>query len=356
MWENNIFGLIPEKDWLSIPFNPARPTDPIDAIFGDEKTDNIVAYWQSIAYDMQIPSMAQFHAFDTEARTTYRIPVDTHNIEKGLIQVKLNQSERMRALMKSGVKQDDIYRYIIEDGTRLAEQVFTRTKVAKNELLASGKVTIKENNLDLTVNYGVKDSQTNFILDLSPSADIISQLQTIIDAAKGNGVTLTGMILSGRNLSKMRVNTAMQQAVSGNIGVGATLRLTALKDFLSDEFGITNVIVNDLVYNANNDKIGTDGRPVVTAKRYFPDDKVSFFASSPNGKVGIGLWGDPPVATNPLTQSSGSSVSPFIRIKQWTENEPEIIWTKASGLFMPVLYNPSSLYIATIKAVEMDGA
>ena len=95
-FEDNIFGLVPEKEWLDVGFQVNRPNDPVDQLLGDTKTDNLVAYWQSIANEYQIPVMAQFHGFDTEANTTFRVPVDTHNIEKGLIKVKINQSERVR--------------------------------------------------------------------------------------------------------------------------------------------------------------------------------------------------------------------------------------------------------------------
>ena len=48
-------------------------------------------------------------------------------------------------------------------------------------------------------------------------------------------------------------------------------------------------------------------------------------------------------------QVSASTVSPFVYVSQWAENDPAVLWTKASGLFMPVLYNPSALYIATTQ-------
>ena len=351
-FEDGILGLIPQKDWLSIPFNPIRPNDPINAIFGDEKTNNLVVSWRSIAASFQIPAMAQFHAFDTQAGTTYSIPIDTYSIEKGLIKVKQNQSERIQEFLNSKVKEDELYRYTVEDVTRLADQVITRANVAKNELLSTGKVTINENNLNLTVDYGVKESQTNLSLDLSNTADIIGQIQDIIDTAKDSGVTLTGMILSRKVLTKMRKNAALQKAINGNIGAGATVKRSDFNDYLASEFGVTTIIENDQVYNANNNIIGTDGRPVVTTKRYFPDNKVTFFAASPNGRIGVGLWGDPPEALNPKIQGIGSSVSPYVYITQWTENDPAVLWTKASGLFMPVLYNPSSLYIATVANAD----
>ena len=38
---------------------------------------------------------------------------------------------------------------------------------------------------------------------------------------------------------------------------------------------------------------------------------------------------------------------------QWMETDPAVLWTKASGLFIPVLYNPNSLFIATVKSEEV---
>ena len=348
VWKDNILGLVPEQDWLSIGFTPKRQNDPIDGLFDDVRTDNLVAYWQTIAAEYQIPMMAQFHAFDTEAQTTFRVPVDTHYIEKGLVKVKINQSERMRALLRSGVREDALYDYVIRDGARLAEQVITRSKVAKNELMATGKITIKENNLNLSPDYGVTAEQTAFELDLSPDADVPAQLQAIVDAALAKGVTLTGFQTSRKNITKMRNNAAVQKAINGNIGAGALVSGAAMTAYLETEFGLGRVITNDLTYGAEAE-IGTDGRPSITTARYYPDNKITFFAANPAGKLGTVAWGDPPEATvGSLTTATSSSESPYVYIDQWTEDDPKVLWTKASALFIPVLYNPSSLWIATV--------
>lgn len=350
-WENNILGLIPKDDWLDVGFNVTRQNDPTDTIIDDLKTDNLMAKWQSIASEYQIPVMAQFHGFDTESLKTFRVPVDTHNIEKGLIKVKINQSERMRALIRTGVREDALYDYVINDGVRLADQVFTRTKVAKNELLATGKVTIKENNLDLTVDYGVPNDQVGLTLDFAADAtkDIPAQIQDIIDAATEKGVTLTGMYTSKKVITQLRQNAAIQKAINGNIGAGALVKRSALEDYLNDEFGISIIITNDLTYGSSA-SIGSDGRPVITSARYFPLNKVTFFATNPGGKIGTGLWGDPPEIDTGRFYSVGteSSVSPYVYVTQKMEWDPAVLWTKASGLFMPVLYNPNSLWIADV--------
>lgn len=356
-WENNILGFIPKEDWLNIPFNPARPNDPVDALFGDEKTDNIVAKWQSIASQYQIPVMAQFHSFDVESQTTVRVPIDTHNIEKGLIKVKINQSERMRALLRAGVQQDQLYDYVVNDGINLAEQVITRSKVAKNELMATGKVTIKENNLDLTVDYGVPADQTAFTLDLATTADIDAQLETIFEKADERGVVITGMMTSKRNLTKMRKNAGLQTNINGNVGAGALVRYSALQAYLEDEYGISEIIVNDMAY-AYARGLGSDGKIVQSTERYYPEDKVTFFARTNGGRLGTGLWGDAPETDLArLLDVKGSTESPYVAITQWSEKDPAVLWTKASALFMPVLYSPNSLLIATVEdSNENEGA
>lgn len=348
-FENNVLGFVPKTDWLDVGTLVTRPNDPVDQLIDDTKTDNLVAEWESLAAEYQIPMMAQFHGFDTEAQTTVRFPIDSHNIEKGLIKVKINQSERLRALLRNGVQNESqLYDYVIRDGVRLADQVVTRSKVAKNEMLATGKITIKENNLDLTVDYGVPAANKAHSIDLDKDADIASQIQVIVDAAKEKGKVITGMYTSGAVLSKMRNNASLQKLINGNLAEGALLRNQTLRDFLADEFGLNTIITNDLTY-ALPAKIGSNGRPQITTKRYFPKDKITFFSTNPAGRLARGLWGDPPevdVARFGNMEVSGATNSPFVTISQWTEKDPAVLWTKASALFMPVLFDPESLYIA----------
>lgn len=350
-WEDKIFGKVRQSDWLAIGNEvPTRQSDPIDSLFGDIKTDNIVAQWESIAAEYQIPMMAQFHGFDTESQTTFRVPIDTKNVEKGLIKVKINQSERLRELNRSGVNGEDaLYNYVMDDGLRLADQVITRTKVAKNELMATGKVTIKENNLNLTVDYGVPTTNTQFTIDFGEGKDVPAQIQDIVDAGINQGVIINGLLTSRKNLSKMRSHASVQKAINGNIGVGALVSTTALYNYLSDEFGINNVVVNDLTYGASSVIDETTGRPSVTTKRYYPDNKMTFFATNQGGELGTGLWGNPPeIDATGFYPVGGSEVSPYVYIMQWMETDPAVLWTKASSLFIPVLYNPNSLFIATV--------
>lgn len=351
-WEDNLYGFVRKEDWLDVgSIVPTRQNDPIDKLFGDEKTDNLMAKWENIASEYGIPVMAQFHGFDTEAQTTFRIPVDSKSIEKGLIKVKINQSERLRALTKSGVVGDQkLYNYVLDDGARLADQVITRTKVAKNELMAYGKVTIKENNLDITVDYGVPAGQTQYVLDLSADADIATQIQAIVDDALDKGVTINGIMTSKKNIAKMRANKTIQSAINGTLSQGQLVTRAALENYLSDEFGIDTIVENDLKYGVSGG-VDSNGRPIINQHRYYPESKVTFFATNPGGKIGEGLWGDSPEAdAAKFYDVKRAGADPYVYIEQWMEKDPAVLWTKASSLFMPVLFNPYSLFIATVQS------
>ena len=347
-WEDGILGKIPNIEWLSVPFDVRRMPEPANAVFGDEKTENLTASYQTIASQYQIPQMAYFHAFDTETKISTRIPIDTHSVEKGYIKAKINQSERLLELSRTGVNNNDLFRYVIDDAMRLAEQVNVRANLLKNELLSTGKCTINENKLNLTINYGVPTTQTAYEIDFAKTADVPAQIQAIIDDATDNGIVINGLYTSRKNLTKMRSHASVQKAINGVNSVGALVSNTQLNAYLNDEFGITQVITNDNVYNAEN-KIGTDGRPVVTTKRYYPADKMTFLSVPSNNRIGVGLWGNPPETLNPLMTATTTSTSPYIYITQWTENDPAVLWTRAGALFVPVLYNPSSIFIATTK-------
>ena len=343
--------MVSEADLLTTGFNVTRPNDPIDGLFDDEVTENLVARWNYIAAEYQIPQMAQFHAFDTVAQKSVRAPIDQRNIEKGLIKVKRNTSELLYELQNRGVNTERaLYDYVMNDVNALADEVITRTKVAKNELLATGKVTISENNLQETVEYGVPSDNLSLTLDFGAGASktVTEQLQDIVDRAADEGVELTGMVCARATLSLMRQNASIQKAINGTSMEGVLVTNSALQSFLSSEYGIDRVITNDQSYSKPW-TVGSDGRPVTHQERYFPKEKVSFFGTGNGMKLGTGLWGVPPEEQIARFEHvSTSDQNPYVYMTQWAEKDPAVVWTKASGLFMPVLFNPNSLYVATV--------
>ena len=216
---------------------------------------------------------------------------------------------------------------------------------------------ISENDVDLTVDYGVPAENLALEVDFGKGADksVPDQLQDIVDMAADKGVTINGMVCARSVLSKMRQNPAVQKAINGLYMEGVLVTQAALLSFLESEYGITRVVINDQSYSTPWE-VGADGRPVTHSTRYFPKNKVSFFGTGNGMRLGSGLWGIPPEEQIARfgVETGSSALNPYVYVTQWAEKDPAVVWTKASGLFMPVLFNPYSLYVATVQ--ETPGA
>lgn len=336
----DILTAISDKDRLDFSQNLSITRNYMgDTLFPDVKSENLTAEYFRLSDGMKLPSMAHVHAFDTEANIGQRPTIEKVTVEKLLIKEKINQTERIKLLVERGVSDNNIINYVFDDMGRTAESVKTRTEVAKMELIATGKITVKENNLDFSVDYGVTNRK-NFDWT-NDQHDVLGDIQTMIDAAKAKGSTVNRAITSNHILSLLRKNKTIQTAIYGSNGVGTFVSNNQINSLFGDMFGIS-VAVNDEQYKfegKNND---------TTSARYFPKDKFTLMQVNANGSIGTGLWGVTPEEEG-YGQYSAKSAQQFITITQWATPDPVAVWTKASGLFIPVLPDPDGIVIGTIK-------
>ncbi len=340
----DILNLISDADRLDFSRNLSisRPAYLGDRIFPDQKTENLVAEYLRLAAGAAVPVMATVHALDTEAEIGSRPVFDKAQVEKLFIKRKINQTERIQLLTEHGVYRDDaIVRYVFDDMRLMADAVKVRTEVAKMEVLATGKMSIDENRLKFSIDYGVPTENVGYELDLGPDADVIGQIQAIADAAADNGETLTELVTSKKIIRKLAANKGIQTLIFGAIGQGTYVSNDRLQALFNQLFGITTITTNDLRYKVQRASGAEE------MKRFFPDDKLSFIASG-GGRFGTGLWGVTPEEAD-YGQYSEKSANQFITITQWATPDPVAVWTKASGMFIPVLPDPNGLYVATEK-------
>lgn len=338
----DILQLISDKDRLDFSQNLAITRNYMgDTLFPDMKTENLEAEYYRLADGLQLPTMATVHGFDAEAAIGTRPTIEKVTIEKLLIKEKINQSERVQLYLSKGTSESAIVDYVFDDMGRLAESVKTRTEVAKIEALATGTMTVKENNLNFTVDYGVPTSNKKSYTWDNADADILGDIQDMVDIAKAKGKTVNRAITSNTIIKQMRKNKGIQTAIYGTIGAGTFVSNDRLNSLLSDMFGIT-LATNDEMYQyqkANGTK---------ATEYYFPRDRFVLTVVGSNGALGTGLWGVTPEELE-YGQYSAKSSDQYITITQWATPDPVAVWTKASGLFVPVLPDPAGLILATIK-------
>lgn len=311
-----------------------------DRLFPDLKTQNLKAEFYRLSDPRQIPKMAKVHGFDTEAAIGTRPTFEKVEFEKMLIKEKINVSERVELLKDTGVEQLSLVNYIYDDMGRLAESVKTRTEVAKMELLQSGKIKVKENGLDFTVDYGIPSGNKKAYTWTAVDHDILADIQEMVDIAKAAGQTVTKVITSTKIVNKLRKNAGIQTAVYGTNGVGTFLANSQMNALLLEMFGFT-IEVNDDLYSYET------ANGTITEKRYIEDNKFIMISTLPNGTAGAGLWGiTPEEAVN--GPWSAKSAKQFITLTQWQTPDPVATWTKASGVFIPALPKSKGLVIGTI--------
>lgn len=174
-----------------------RPNYIGDTIFPDRKTQNFKAEYLRLAAGSQLPTMALVHGLDTEAHIGSRPALERVTVEKLFIKEKINQTESLRQVLENGAFNDSaLIDFVYDDWGRLAEGVRCRTEVAKMEVLSTGKMTIKENGLNFSVDFGVPNGNTGFDIDVStPDKNVLAQIEEIVETARDKGFTISGKII-----------------------------------------------------------------------------------------------------------------------------------------------------------------
>lgn len=338
----DILSAITDKDRLDFSqnFNIVRSYQG-DTEFPDIKTQYLEAEYLRLADALQLPTAAMVHAFDTEAHIGTRPTAQKTTIEKLLIKEKINQTERVSILKNKGVSEaQSLLQYIFNDMGRMAENVKTRTEVAKQEVIATGQMTVNENGLNFSIPYGVPDDHFSTLNWDDPDHDILGDLQSITDFAHSIGKTPNRAKTSSAVLLKMRKNTAIQKAIGGIYMQGVLPGIAQINALLMENYGFI-IVTNDAMYNYEN----ADGTK--SSARYFDRNTFSLYQLGANGAIGTGLWGPTPEEGDTWVEKSAKQ---FITITQWSEHDPVAIWTKASGLFIPVLPDPNGLFIAKVSS------
>lgn len=314
-------------------------------LFPDIKTQYFEAEYYRLVKNGNLPQVAKVHAFDTEAAIGSRVPIEKVELEELLIKEKINQTEELRKVTR-GMRMDNVRDFVFDDIARQAEKVVARAELAKMEALAKGKVTLNENNLSLVVDYGIP--QDNYVHSdwYDKGADVLGDIVKWFGIAEANGVTVNHAITSRNVLTLMMQNEGVQKAVFGNSGAGQLPELGQVERAISLRIGTEFTIeVNEGRYAVQT---MADGANVLTPNRFFPEDTFVMCSLGNDGAVGTGLWGVTPEEAALGGAFDSRRMMQFVTVTQWETPDPVAVWTKASGLFVPVIPNPYGQIIAKV--------
>lgn len=302
-----------------------------DKLFTSEKTLNLKAAVRSAMEGATIPVMAQVHSLDSEARIGDRPNFTELEFEKLFIKEKINTTERISLFKADGASNSAIKRFIFDDIANMVSRVLTRNEVMRMELLSTGKITIKENNVNTTVDYKVP--ATNFVsLGNWSNADydILADLKKVQKVMKAKGYSAVRALTTSGVIEMMSANNGIK-AYWANVNVPMTE--SNMLAWINDNFKI-EFVANDEVYKTklSNTKV----------EPFFKANTIAFLPTK--GILGKGLFGVTPEELELGEVSQRMKVA----VTQWKTPDPVAVWTKASELYLPVLNDPNGLFIGTI--------
>jgi len=167
----------------------------------------------------------------------------------------------------------------------------------------------------------------------------------MVQMALDKGYVVNTALTSTKMRSYMLKNEGIMKAIKGVNFVGMAITPAEVANLLLSLYGL-NMVIDDDMYGIANKENTTR-----TPKRFLPDNVFTLYVSTGNGKIGTGLWGVTPEEEKASAFTSLSQKQ-FITISQWATPDPVAEWTKASGVFIPVIPNPYGIVIGTLTEGE----
>lgn len=300
---------------------------------------------QSLEFDMltngsKTPVIASVHGFDTESEIGQR-EAEKMAIELALIKRKMQLKEKEIIALESPRNEAErtyLMRNVYADFDALVESIKARVEAMRMELVATGKITLNENNLDAAIDFGVPEENkvTNVdwsAADSNPINDMITW-KNQLDSAPGRVLTSTTV------LAKILANKNVVNAIFGKDSTRIA-SVGELNNYL-EQLQLPKIYTCDAKYR----KLEANGK--YTKHRYFPENA---FVMMPSEALGETIYG--PTAEEIRLQRDPSIdiklVGKILAMMYEEGTDPVSTWEKAVATALPALKCADELFQATIN-------
>lgn len=300
---------------------------------------------QSLEFDMltngsRTPVIASVHGFDTESEIGQR-EAEKMAIELALIKRKMQLKEKEIIALESPRNEAErayLMRNVYADIDALVESIRARIEAMRMEIVATGKVTLDENNLDAVIDFGVPDE--NKVAGVDWSAEDSNPINDMITWKNQLDNAPARVLTSTTVLAKILANKNVINALFGK----DSTRIASI--------GELNTYLESLqlpkiyTYDAKYRKLGANGK--YTKHRYLPENA---FVMMPGETLGETIYG--PTAEEIRLQRDPSVdiklVGKILAMMYEEGKDPVSTWEKAVATALPALKCADELFQATIN-------
>lgn len=302
---------------------------------------------QSLEFNMikgarRIPVVASVHAFNSEAEIGSR-EASKQAMELALIKRKLQMDEKDIIALeypRTPEEQQYLMSDVYNDIDVLVAGVRARVEMMRMEAVASGTITLNENGLSATLDYGVPSDHKEVLsgTDLwsDPASDPIAQ---IMDWKNTLGTSAPRALTSNTALSALLKHPKVVGALFGQ-NTSRIASRAELNAYLG-QLDLPAIATYDEVYRKQN------ANGTYTQYRYFPANK---FVLLPDGALGETIYG--PTAEeirlqrDPSVQKS--TIGKVLAMVYEEGKDPVATWTKAVATALPSFPTAGDVFQATV--------
>lgn len=290
---------------------------------------------------LQDQDVAPYRAFDAEAAIGSRQGMSRVSGELPPIskKMRLGEESRLRLEMLRSGDNGGIVDQIFDDAAMMVRAVQARMEQARGQALYTGAVTINENGVQATIDFGMPGTHkpTAAVTWATVTTDILTDLLTwkqlyVDDTGEQPGVIVT----STKVIGYLMRNTGLK----GMAGVGATIPQILTQDNVQAIFaaqGLPPIVAYDTTVRVNG-----------VATRTIPDDKVLFLPATggaPLGSTFMGITAEELELRGAGVQLGGEGG--IVTVVDQT-SDPVATWTKAAAIAVPIIANPELIIAADV--------
>lgn len=225
---------------------------------------------------------------------------------------------------------------IFDDQIKLIKAAYVSLERMRMELLQSGTITLSSNGQSYDYDFMIPEDQKDSVLvDWSdPDADIIEDVNNIVDFMKTKGVTITKAVCNNSVIKNFAKNNNIKNQIyvlaGGNI---ASISSVKALNFIKEETGVTFYSYDDVYVNE-------DGAAV----KYLKDNVVSFLPDGALGKTHMGITPEESDLQT-LGTAKVSMAGNGIAVATYGMEDPVNVEMKVSMVALPSFERANEVYI-----------
>jgi hypothetical protein len=290
-------------------------------------------------------SAAPYRAYDAESTIASRAGVTRVSGELPPISRKMVLTEYDRLRQRAN-PDSSIQTAILGDTERLVRQIAMRLEVARGDALVNGSVTLNENGVKASVDFGRAGGASvtaSTLWSTTATADPITDLVTWVQAYVDMNGSAPGAILTSTRVRGLLMRNAAIRAEAATLAGTPTMVSLATLNAILTNYSLPPLETYDVRYDVAGTatRVIADNLALLLPPAGNPDDPNS----TDLGGTFLGTTAESLDPTYALEGDEAGIVAGVYR-----EEDPISIWTKAAAIALPVLANPNLAWRLTVAS------